>query len=140
MFHRMGSADLVGRKLSGDGGAELARLIAEIRAEAGDGGLLALAAQVEECARHLLEAEVDDRLAASVPFLQMVAVMTSGWLMERQARIAASARGDAAFLKSKQATASFFLRHIVAEALGLAASVKAGAAGFYELSAEELAA
>jgi 3-(methylthio)propanoyl-CoA dehydrogenase len=70
--------------------------------------------------------------------------MTAGWLMERQMRAAdaalAAGEGDPAFLKAKGVTARFYLTHCVAEAIGLAASVKAGAAGFYDLTAEELAA
>jgi alkylation response protein AidB-like acyl-CoA dehydrogenase len=134
------AADLVGRKLSGDAGTEMARLIADIRSEASDAGLLALVGLVEECAAGLLQADVDDRLAASVPFLTMVSVMTCGWLMERQMRVAETADGDPVFLKGKINAARFYLTHCVAEAIGLAASVKAGAHGFYDLSAEELAA
>ena len=134
------AADLVGRKLSGDGGSEMAQLIADIRAESADAGLLALVSEVEALSAHLLAANVDDRLAASVPFLQMASVMTSGWLMERQAKVAASAEGDPVFLKNKIAAARWYLTHAVSEALGLSASVRAGAAGLYELSAEELAA
>ncbi|MBK8629875.1 MAG: acyl-CoA dehydrogenase [Sphingomonadales bacterium] len=134
------AADLVGRKLSGDGGSEMAQLIADIRAESADAGLLALVSEVEALSAHLLAANVDDRLAASVPFLQMASVMTSGWLMERQAKVAASAEGDPVFLKNKIAAARWYLTHAVSEALGLSASVRAGAAGLYELSADELAA
>jgi 3-(methylthio)propanoyl-CoA dehydrogenase len=138
------AADLVGRKLSGDGGAGLTSLIADIRAEARDAALLALVDLVEAAAADLLTADMDDRLAASAPFLTMTSVMTSGWLMERQLCAAeaalAAGEGDPMFLKAKCVTARFYLVHCVAEAAGLAASVKAGAAGFYDLSAEELAA
>ena len=93
---------------------------------------------------HVLEVDVDDRLAASYPYLTMVSVMTCGWLMERQARIAtallAKGEGDPAFLKQKQVTARYYLTHLVGEALGLAGSVTAGAEGLYDLSAEDLAA
>ncbi len=138
------AADLVGRKLGGDGGAGLASLIADVRAEAEDAGLLALVGLVEEATAHLLSASVDDRLAASAPYLTMVSVMTCAWLMERQARIAAqrleSGEGDPVFLKAKTVTARFYLTHIIAEAIGLSAQVRDGAALFYHLSAEELAA
>ncbi len=134
------AADLVGRKLGGDGGAELARLVEDVLAEAQDGGLRALAGEVSTLAGHLLCVEVDDRLAASVPFLTMVSVMVCGWLMERQARIASKVDGDPVFLKNKIAAARWYLAHAVPQAIGLAASVRAGAAGLYDLSAEELAA
>jgi 3-(methylthio)propanoyl-CoA dehydrogenase len=132
------AADLVGRKLTGDGGAGLAALISDMRAEAQDGGLIALIDLVEGAAAHMLEASIDDRLAGSTPFLTMVSVAVCGWLMERQMRIAAA--HDSAFHKAKVAVAGYYLTHIVPEALGLAASARAGAAGLYALNAEEMAA
>jgi 3-(methylthio)propanoyl-CoA dehydrogenase len=138
------AADLVGRKLSGDGGAGMTALIADIKAEATDAGLLALVGLVEQLTTHLLNAEPDDRLAASYPYLNMVSVMTCGWLMERQLRAAQAALeagdGDPIFLKAKTVSARFYLTHCVSEVLGHASSVVAGAGLFYELSAEELAA
>jgi 3-(methylthio)propanoyl-CoA dehydrogenase len=134
------AADLVGRKLVGDGGAEMAQLIADIRAEAQDAGLLALVSEIESLSAQLIIADGDDRLAASVPFLRMVSVMVCGWLMERQGRIAHKAVGDPAFLKAKQVASRWYLAHAVPEATGLAASIRAGAFALYDLSAEELAA
>ena len=138
------AADLVGRKLSGDGGAGLASLIAEMRAEVKHPNLAALIDAVEETGQWMLAHEVDDRLAGSVPFLTMVSVAVAGWLLERQARVAgerlAAGEGDPAFLKAKEATAAFFIAHIVTEAIGLRASAEAGAGLLYALSAEELAA
>jgi 3-(methylthio)propanoyl-CoA dehydrogenase len=138
------AADLVGRKLSGDGGVGMAALITEIRAEAKDEGLCALVGLVEQLTAHLLSVPMEDRLAASYPYLNMVSVMTCGWLMERQLHAAETAlksgSGDPVFLKSKTVTTRFYLKHIVTEALGLAASVTAGSGLLYELTAEELAA
>jgi 3-(methylthio)propanoyl-CoA dehydrogenase len=138
------AADLVGRKLSGDGGTGLAALIADVRAEAKDAGLLALTNLVEEATTHLLSSSVDDRLAASAPYLTMVSVMACAWLMERQYHVAADLlakeEGDPVFLKAKTVTARFYLTHIIAEAIGLSAQVRDGANLFYHLSAEELAA
>jgi 3-(methylthio)propanoyl-CoA dehydrogenase len=138
------AADLVGRKLAGDGGAELARLIADIRAEVQDQGLLALVGLVEQLTQQMLAASNEDRLAASYPYLTMVATMTCGWMMERQLRAARAAldanEGDPAFLKAKTVTARFYLANIVAEVLGLAGAVTTGAGLLYEVSAEELAA
>ena len=138
------AADLVGRKLAGDGGAGMAALIADVRAEAQDARLIALTDLVEKLTAHLLEADIDDRLAASYPYLTMVSVMTCGWLMERQGRVAQAmldaGEGDPTFLRAKTVTARYYLTHLVGEALGLAGSVTAGAEGLYDLSAEELAA
>ncbi len=129
------AADLVGRKLTGDGGEGIAALIADVRAEAHDAGLQALTATVAELTQWMLEANVDDRLAASTPYLTMVSVMTCGWLMERQGAVAASmlgnGEGDSTFLADKAASAGWYLSHIVPEAVGLEASVRAGARYLY---------
>ncbi len=132
------AADLVGRKLTGDGGAGMAALIAEMRAEAGDAGLRALIDAVEAATAHLLAADIDDRLAASAPYLTMVSVAVAGWLLERQGRAASA--GDAPFHKAKRATVRWFLAHIIPEAGALLAQVQAGATALYDLSADELAA
>ncbi len=138
------AADLVGRKLAGDGGVGLASLIADIRAEAKDARLLSLVDLVEECAADILKADMDDRLAGSYAFLTMTSVMTCGWLMERQLRVAeagiAAGEGDPAFLKAKTVTARYYLATMIAEAFGQAAAVKNGAELLYVLSSEELAA
>jgi 3-(methylthio)propanoyl-CoA dehydrogenase len=136
------AADLVGRKLKGDGGAGMAALIADVRAEAQHENLRGLADQVEHLTQDMLTADVDDRLAASAPYLTMVSTMVCGWLMERQGRIASgllSGEGGASpFLKGKAACASWYLSHIVPEAAGLAASVAAGGAHLSDLTAEEM--
>ncbi len=138
------AADLVGRKLAGDGGAGMAALIADVRAEAEDERLIALTGLVEQLTAILLDADGDDRLAASYPYLTMVSVMTCGWLMERQAKVAASmlerGEGDPAFLRAKAVTARYYLAHMVGEAMGLASSVTSGAEYLYDLTADELAA
>ena len=68
--------------------------------------------------------------------------MVCAWLMERQDRIAAEqlALGacDLAYLKGKQATAGWYLTHIVPEAIGLSASVEVGARYLYDLETEAL--
>ncbi len=136
------AADLVERKLTSDGGAAMRSLIADVRAEAENGGLIALAGLVEDCTAFLLNATVDDRLAGSSAYLTMVSVMTSAWLMERQGVIARqmikAGDGDTKFLRAKVTSVEFYLVHCVSEALGLAASVKAGAEMLYWLSDEEL--
>jgi 3-(methylthio)propanoyl-CoA dehydrogenase len=137
------AADLVGRKLTGDGGAGLTRLIADMRSEAEDEGLIALIDAVETAAKWLLSASIDDRLSGSAPFLTMVSVATAGWLMERQARAARerleSGAGDPIFLASKIGTSAYFLRVIVAEACAQKTSAMAGSALLYALTDQELA-
>jgi hypothetical protein len=139
------AADLVGRKLTGDGGVAMKALIAEARhAAAGERTLLHLADAVDAATEWMLSASAEDRQAGSYPFLDMVAVMAAGALMARQHAMAASklasGEGDPTFMKAKVATTRFFLDHLVPEALGKAASATAGAAGLYTLTAEELAA
>ncbi|AYJ85810.1 acyl-CoA dehydrogenase [Sphingomonas paeninsulae] len=139
------AADLVGRKLTGDGGAALKALIDEVRAEAaGEVHLMALVDAVAVATDWLLTTEVNDRLAGSYPFLDMVSVMTCGWLMARQGRVAAemlkSGSGDPAFLKAKTVTTRYYLDYLVPEALGKAAAATAGSSLLYELTIEELAA
>jgi alkylation response protein AidB-like acyl-CoA dehydrogenase len=139
------AADLVGRKLTGDRGAALKGLIGEVGAEAGgEVHLMALVDAVAVATEWLLTAEPDDRLAGSYPFLDMVSVMTCGWLMARQGKAAAgmlkAGSGDPAFLKAKIVTTRYYLDHLVPEALGKAAAATAGSSLLYELTAEELSA
>ncbi len=139
------AADLVGRKLTGDGGAALKTLIANVRTDgAGEMALGHLATTVDAIADWMLTADNDDRLAGSYPFLDMVAVLACGGLMARQDRTAAAmlagGQGDPAFLKAKRVVARYYLDHVVPEALGKAAAATAGRGLLYELSAEELAA
>lgn len=134
------AADLVGRKLSMDNGGVLNALIADMRAEAQDAGLRGLIDACEEVARRLLTVDVDDRLAASYPFLTMLSTAVCGWLMERQGRIAASVDGDPDFLKMKRAVADFYVAQIVPEAMGLKAAAMASAAMLYALEPAAFAA
>jgi hypothetical protein len=132
------AADLVGRKLAGDGGSELARLISDMRAEAQDAGLNSLIDACEVVGRHLLQADVDDRLAASYPFLTMLSVATCGWLMDRQRTIAESpdAGPDSPFLLMKRAATAFYIEQIVPEALGLKVAALSNSDILYSVPAE----
>ena len=140
------AADLVGRKMTGDGGVALKGLLTDIRSEIGDEPtLVALADAVEQIVAWMLdEAGVNDRLAGSYPFLTMVATLTCGWLMARQAIVATSliadGGGNPAFLKPKIAAARFYLDQLVPEVGGLRAAAMAGATPLYALSADEMAA
>ena len=133
------AADLVGRKLSMDGGGTLRALLADIRGAAPDESALAgLAGDCETVAAKLLAASPDDRLAASYPFLTMLSVATCGWLMQRQL----VALGDEAssFAELKRAAARFYLDQIVPEARGLLAAATAPADLLYSISEETFAA
>ncbi len=134
------AADLVGRKLNMDGGATLTTLLARMKADAQDAGLIALIDACAEVTQHMLASEMDDRLAGSYPFLTMVATAVCGWLMEAQGRIAAGAQGDPAFLAMKGAAARFYVAQIVPEAMGLKSAAMASAAALYAVDAETFAA
>ena len=129
------AADLVGRKLGLDGGLAFDSLIGDIRAEATDPALIALVHAVETSAAKLRAADADDRLAGSYPFLTMCAVLTAGWLLERQAR---AATGDTPFHQTKRIVTSYFTSVLVPEAIGLEAAAEAGAALLYAVPAEAL--
>jgi alkylation response protein AidB-like acyl-CoA dehydrogenase len=129
------AADLVGRKLGLDGGAAFDLLLDDIRAEAADPRIVALADAVEVAAASYRQASPDDRLAGSYPFLTMCSVLVAGWLFERQANVV----GDSEFHAAKRAAADYFNSVVVPEARGLAAGAEAGAAMLYAVSAGALA-
>ena len=129
------AADLVTRKLDLDGGAAFDQLVVEIRDNAAHPILLALADAVEVAAATYRQASPDDRLAGSVPFLTMCAVLVAGWLLERQAAVV----GMSDFMTAKRAAASYFLSVVVAEALGLGAAAEIGAEPLYAFPVASLA-
>ena len=129
-----------------DGGAVVRALIADIAADSGnEASLSELAAACGEVADWMLSsASIDDRLAGSVPFLNMLSVATCGMLMMRQIAAANAAlsagEGDPAFLHARIVSARFYLDHLVPEAMGQRASAMAGAELLYQLDAEALGA
>ncbi|MFU7527114.1 acyl-CoA dehydrogenase [Qipengyuania sp. ASV99] len=134
------AADLVTRKLGLDGGETMLALFSEIARDAQDEpGLAALAEDCAKVAGWMRDtASLDDRLAGSVPFCTMAAIVVAGWQLKRQARAVAEGAAPA-LAQSKPATVRFFLDRIVPEAAGLKAGVLAGAGPLYALSAEKLA-
>ena len=139
------AADLVARKLPMENGEVIARLLADIRADShGETFLTELLDDVQHVVEWMAkDASVDDAMAGSYPLLTMLSVVTCGWLMLRQHRVARdmldAGDGDPAFLKAKQVTTRFYLDHMLPEARGLKASAMAGAGLLYALDAEELA-
>ncbi|MGE3746937.1 MAG: acyl-CoA dehydrogenase [Sphingomonadaceae bacterium] len=127
------AADLVNRKLGLDGGAAVASLLADLRADAGDERtLLDLINRIEKIVGGYVNASIDDRLAGSYPLLSMLSVATAGALLARQLRAAGEGASD--FLVMKRTAARYFLDIIVPEAEGLAASATNGAALLYSCS------
>ncbi|WP_166038139.1 acyl-CoA dehydrogenase [Sphingosinicella sp. YJ22] len=140
------AADLVGRKLGLEGGETLARLIADMRAEAESDHLLQLIETLDGVTKVMTNPQtpVDSRLAGSYPLLTMMAVAVAGWLMERQMkaadRLGAAGEGDPGFLAMKSTVAQFFMATIVPEAMGLKASALAGSTLLYANPDEAFAA
>ena len=134
------AADLVGRKLTGDGGTAVRALIAATRADAtASPTLCALCDRVSAVTDWMLSASPDDRLAGSYPYLEMLAVAVAGGLMMRQAAVAAAMiekhEDDPAFLTKKISMAHFFADQIAAEAIGKAAAATAGNAALDAVAA-----
>jgi 3-(methylthio)propanoyl-CoA dehydrogenase len=134
------AADLVGRKIGLEGGAVLKRLLDQIRDEAArHTGVTDLADACERVAERLLTATDDDRLAASYPFLTMLAVTVAGWLIERQNFAAEFEEQPSDFRSMKLAATDFYLDQIVPEAQGLEDAATAPASVLYAVSEEALA-
>jgi len=129
------AADFVIRKIGLDGGAALDLLLADIRAEAADVRLIALADAVEVLVATARGAEPNDRLAGSYALTTIMAVLTAGWLMERLGRVAEVERISA----GRRSAIAYFLSVVVPESLGLGAGASIDAALLYEAPAEELA-
>ena len=149
--------DLVGRKLPmREGGVvadhfeRLAAADAEL-AEAGD-DLAPIREQLGEGRKALEEAtnwimahgleDPNDALAGAVPYLELFALVTGGWVMARQAIAARAALADgagdedAAFLEAKVATARFYAEHLLPRARGLVGPATAGAESLFAVPVE----
>ena len=138
------AADLVGRKLGMQGGDVIRNHLTAISQDATDQpGLSALSAACTDVTEYMLGASVDDRLAGSYAYTNMMSVVTAGWLMLKQLR-AAQAEIDAgdtsAFLKAKIVACRYYLDVMVPEAFAFKGSAMAGAELLYALDAEDLAA
>ncbi|HEV2866766.1 MAG TPA: acyl-CoA dehydrogenase [Allosphingosinicella sp.] len=133
------AADLVMRKLPMQGGEILRRLLGDVRRDAPD-ELTRLVQTCGDVAERLLTGGADDRLAASYPFLTMLAVAVCGWLMNRQAAALEEAGLNPEFVAAKGAAVRFYLEQIVPEAIGLSAAATAPAELLYAISEEAFAA
>lgn len=130
--------DLVARKLA-DGGEAAFRLIDEVQrgAEEGRARLPDLAGEVWQAAEALREGTeavlalpLNDRFAGAVPYLRAFARVLGG-----QAHLkAALADGG------REALARVMVRRLLPELSGLLAQAKEGAAGLYDVGAEDLVA
>ena len=154
------AADLVGRKVTRDGGAAVGTLIARMTglekdlAAAGEAtaaigarladGVRALAAATD----WLIDTHPTDPAAVdagAVLYLRLMGTVVAGWLMARAALTAARAadrgadgEGDPAFLSAKGVTARFFADQRLVQAPGLASAFMDGAAAVRAANAEQL--
>jgi acyl-CoA dehydrogenase len=145
--------DLIGRKISRDGGKAAVALITEMRAllpslPPGDDfamigqllgqGLDGLARVVDWVVSHN-RSEPAKVAAGAVPLLELFGIVTGGWQLARAAMAAEKRRAegqanDQGFLAAKLGTARFFADHILSHAPALAHAAMHGASGVMALS------
>jgi alkylation response protein AidB-like acyl-CoA dehydrogenase len=145
--------DLVMRKVPMRGGGVVADLLAQMEALgpvldaagqelAGIRPALATGVSVlREATDWILSrgpAEANDVLAGATPYLRLSGLVIGGWLMARSAlaasRLLRTVDGaDAAFLREKIATASFYTGQLLPQAAGLLPAVTAGAGPLFRI-------
>jgi alkylation response protein AidB-like acyl-CoA dehydrogenase len=139
--------DLAGRKLDQSGGEAMRSLVADVlataRAMSGAPGLAPAAAHLADAARTLEDATAwllahrgVDSLAGASAYLTLAGDIVGGWMLGRQALLAAS--GDEPWLRAKAPLARFYGSQVLSRAPALAAAVKAGAGDLELLDAESL--
>jgi alkylation response protein AidB-like acyl-CoA dehydrogenase len=145
--------DLIGRKLTRDGGETAKSFIAEMRAL--DGELAAAGANLARLRFALgegftaLESVTDwilarqrenppDAAAGAMSYLRLWGTVCGGWLMAKAALAAradlAAGEGDPQFLRAKIVTARFYGEQILPRASSLSAAATAGAATLMEMA------
>ncbi|MSQ20758.1 MAG: acyl-CoA dehydrogenase [Betaproteobacteria bacterium] len=149
--------DLIGRKLSRDGGQTAKAVISQLKALDGELAkhsdlqlaairkrLAAAAVAADECITWIVNGAGQDVRAAyagAVPFLKLMGITTAGWQMARAAVIAQkrlTAGGpDASFYQAKITTARFFADHFLSQVPGLRDQVVQGAASVLGLAEEQ---
>jgi len=141
--------DLVGRKLSVDGGAMARIMVGEIAATGADlavagaefddvaKAVLAAAEGAQETTEWMLAApEMNDRAAGSSPYLRLMALALGAHYLGR----GALAARDTDMAGTRLALARFFATQIAPQIAGLAATAMLGAAQLYALDAYTLTA
>jgi alkylation response protein AidB-like acyl-CoA dehydrogenase len=139
--------DLTGRKLDQTGGHAMLSLAAEMLATAEalgeDPGLQPVGARLaegvgalEHATKWLLENRGVESLAGATMYLKLAGDVIGGWMLGRQAMIAAG-RAEP-WLAAKAPLARFYASQVLAGAPALAAAVMAGAEDLAAVSAEGL--
>ena len=127
--------DLLGRKVQRDSGAAAAALIAEMRGAAAGNRALAAGIDALDDATKWLVANATERaltLSGAVPYLELMGIVTGGWLLaleaaEARRRLDAN-EGNASFNKAKLGTARFYDEQVLAAAPALLPAIKGGEA------------
>jgi len=146
------AADLAGRKVLGDEGREIRKLVGELRETCagmqGDEALAAIAAsvgagldQLEQGVDWILANAMSDPAAlgaSSFNFLMLAGTVLGGALLARSAAAAVADTGgtDAGFAKEKVATTAFYCTHVLPRAHGYLAAMTADPAITMALPAE----
>ncbi len=149
--------DLIGRKLSRDGGQTAKAVIgmmkaldhplakhADIEMAAIRARLAAAARAAEECVDWIVQGagqDVRNAYAGAVPFLKLMGITAAGWQMARAALVArtklAGGANDGAYYQAKITTARFFADHFLSQVPGLRDEVVQGGASVMALAEDQ---
>lgn len=141
--------DLIGRKVGAEKGVTAFALIAEMRKLDGElagaqrAAFTTAVIALERATQWLVDhyrAKPEAAAAVAVPYLKLFGTVAGGWLMARASLLAAKQLkepgADQAFLEAKQATARFYLEHLLAQAAAYADTVTDGADAVLALDLE----
>jgi alkylation response protein AidB-like acyl-CoA dehydrogenase len=127
--------DLAGRKIAREGGETMNTLIAEMRASVGAMGhpharLTKAIDELERATAWIVAGFAESpvtALAGAVPYLRLAGIAIGGWLMVRTLEAVKAEATDYPHLATRrQASVSFYARHFLTQAPGLADSVVDG--------------
>jgi hypothetical protein len=148
--------DLIGRKIAREGGATLTAVVGQMQqtiAELDQAGaelaglkrsLAKGVAAVAEAGTYIASHYATDVRAVAVgavPFLELMGIVSGGWMMARAALVARArmAAGDAdPFYPAKVATAVYYGAHILPAAAGLAEVIVGGGASALAIPEDQL--
>ena len=150
--------DLVGRKLTRDGGVHVRGLLDDMRATADELGAASngvsgmadrlttaiggLAAATDWMIETRMSGNANEWAAGATEYQRMLGIVTGGYLMARAALAAerglSSGGGDDAFLAAKVATARFYAVHVLPRAAALLGTVTGGSELLYAIDSEHM--
>jgi len=139
--------DLAGRKIAREGGETMRTLIAEMRASIDAMGHphARLSRAIDELQRATdwivqnFQENPVTALAGAVPYLRLAGISIGGWLMVRTLEAArAQADENPRLAQRRQASVSFYARHILTQASGLADAVLDGSSVIADTAPENV--